>query len=171
MRVLKKVLALIDLFNEKIAKLAAWVSLALVFAITYEVIMRYFFKKPTLWSYDVSYMLNSIAVVMGFAWVYKIKGHINVDVFYNNYPRKVQLLMDVVLVPLLILIPWAFVMHRTLLHVLNSIKLRELAMTGTLLPPIYPFKIWIFIGMLLLYIQVLAEFIRSTTELFGGEPE
>ena len=159
---------MVDKVNEAIARFFSWLMLVLVLTISYEVLIRYIFGKPTLWSYDASYLLNSLAVVMGLAWVYKNKGHINVDILYNRYPRKIKLWMDVILTPFLFLIPWGYILYNMAFHVERSVRLKELATTGTLLPPIYPFKVWIFIGLILLFVQVLVVFLRNVLALIGG---
>lgn len=156
-----KALDILDFICERVSKITMWFFIALMLTMTYEVVMRYVFRSPTMWSYDVTYLLNSIPVVFGLAWVYKVRGHVKVDILYNRYSEKVRNIMDLIVVPLLFLIPWSFVLYRMLLHVINSIAIREIAITGTLMPPIYPFKTWLFIGFLLLFLQVLGEFIRQ----------
>ncbi len=156
-----KALDFLDFICERVSKITMWVFIALMLTMTYEVVMRYIFRSPTMWSYDMTYLLNSISVVFGMAWVYKIKGHVKVDIIYNRYSEKMRNIMDLIFVPLLFLIPWAFILYRMMLHVMNSIAIREVAITGTLMPPIYPFKTWLFVGFLLLFLQVLSEYIRQ----------
>ena len=47
----------IDKFSKKIGNIVCWILMPLIFAMTYEVIMRKFFLAPTIWAYDISRFL------------------------------------------------------------------------------------------------------------------
>lgn len=169
MKAILKYLGVVDRVCEVAGKITMWLFIPLFVLMAYEVIMRYVFISPTLWSYDMTYLLNSIPVVFGMSWVYKIGGHVRVDIVYNRFSPRNQAIMDLVVIPILFLVPWVFVLYRMSFHVLNSIALRELAMTGTWIPPIYPFKTWLFVGFTLLFLQVLAEYIRALIGLVNKQ--
>ena len=48
---------LIDTVSKWSGKTVRWLIFPLVFGSTYEVLARYGFNAPTLWAYDLSYML------------------------------------------------------------------------------------------------------------------
>jgi len=73
MNLLRRFLAAIDKINEVMAKTFAWAMFILVLTMTYEVISRYLFDSPTIWSYDVSYFLGSLTLMLGMAYTLKIK--------------------------------------------------------------------------------------------------
>src|SRR3989338_7131879 len=52
-----KAIKVIDTFSEWSGKAFAWMIVPLVLALTYEVVARYGFDAPTIWAYDVSYMV------------------------------------------------------------------------------------------------------------------
>ena len=47
----------IDKFTDTTGTWIAWLNVPLVAAVSYEVIARYAFNAPTIWSFDVTYML------------------------------------------------------------------------------------------------------------------
>ena len=54
---LRAVLRGIDAFSNWSGRIFSLLIFPLVLGITYEVIVRYAFNAPTIWAYDVSYML------------------------------------------------------------------------------------------------------------------
>lgn len=167
---MKTLLGAVDRFNEKVAKLSAWAMLLLVLTMTYEVVSRYVFGHPTLWSYDVSYMLGSITIIMGMAYTLKIKGHVSIDIFFNKMPRRIQALLYVIFSLTLFFLLWGLMVKVMLPHVMMSFATHERSWIGTWQPIVYPFKAWVTIGTIMLLIQGIAELIRDFYVLVtGGE--
>ena len=54
-----RVLDAISLWSGKIT---AWLIVPLILALTYEVVARYFFDAPTIWAYDVTFMIYGARV-------------------------------------------------------------------------------------------------------------
>ena len=80
--------------NAAIARTASICVPLLVLTLVYEVIARYVFNAPTLWSYDTSYFLNSILVMMGAGYTLSRRGHIAVDVIYTLLPPRGRAAFD-----------------------------------------------------------------------------
>ena len=57
----------IDKFSDTTGTWIAWLNVPLVVAVCYEVIARYAFNAPTIWSFDVTYMLYSAIFMLGAA--------------------------------------------------------------------------------------------------------
>lgn len=169
MNVLKSVLNNIDKFNEIVAKFFAWAMLLLTLTMTYEVISRYGFNKPTIWSYDVSYMLGSMVLIFGMAYTLRIGGHVTIDLIYNRFSRRVQLIMYIIFTIVLFFPLWALMVKVMIPHTLFSWAKQESSWVGTWQPIVYPFKTWVTVGTIMLVLQGTAEFIRDIVELIGGE--
>ena len=83
------IIRLIDPIGIWSGKLVGWLIIPLILGLTYEVIARYVFNAPTVWAFDVSYMLNGSLGMLGAAYTLYKKGHIRTDVFYEGWsPRK-----------------------------------------------------------------------------------
>jgi len=54
---LRLFLKFVDKTSEMAGKLFAWLIVFLVVGLMYEVIARYAFNAPTIWSYDITYMI------------------------------------------------------------------------------------------------------------------
>jgi len=154
--------------NSAIARVASIGVPLLVLTLVYEVIARYVFNAPTLWSYDTSYFLNSILVMMGAGYTLSRRGHIAVDVIYARYPARVKLAFDLAW-SLLILLPMVCALIWVLWpNLVQSWISGERAASGTWLPVLYPFKTWVLAGFVLLLLQALVQTLESLMRLMGA---
>ena len=54
---LVKAITLLEIPSVLVGKLGAWLILPMVGALVYEVVSRYIFNAPTIWAYDITYIL------------------------------------------------------------------------------------------------------------------
>ncbi len=170
MQKMKAILGTIDKVNEILAKSCAWAMFLLVLTMTYEVIARYVFQSPTIWSYDLSYFLSSLAIMMGMAYTLKNKGHVNIDIFYGRLSPRGKAKVNVLFTLLLFFPLWVLMSSAMIEHVQFAWGMRERSWVGSWLPIIYPFKTWVTIGVIMLLLQGTVEFIRDLhITITGGE--
>ena len=67
-RPLTAIVRAIDRFSEWTGIAVAWLMLPLVAAVAYEVVARYAFDAPTVWWFDVTYMLYGTIFMVGAAY-------------------------------------------------------------------------------------------------------
>jgi len=164
-----KLLRAIDLINASLSRFSSIFMVLLVLTLTYEVGMRYLFKSPTLWSYDMSYMLTSLFMVLSLGHVLQRDEHVRVDLLSHYLPPRWAATVEALLY-LVLLFPFLYVLLSPMPgHVLNSWRIGERYTAGTWLPPIYPFKTWVMVGMFLLALQSLAQFLRVLILALRGE--
>ena len=72
---------IIDRFTDVTGYWVAWLNLPLVVVVAWEVIARYFFHAPTVWSFDVTYMLYGTIFMLGAAYALHKGAHIRTDHF------------------------------------------------------------------------------------------
>ncbi len=86
----------IDRFSDVTGKLIALSMLFLVGSITYEVVARYFFRAPTIWVFESSYMVNGAAFMLGCAYALHKGAHVRTDIFWENYSERTKGIVDLV---------------------------------------------------------------------------
>lgn len=150
-------------------KITAWLIFPLVLGLTYEVISRYVFKSPTIWAYDLAYMLYGTLFMLGAAFTLYKKGHIRTDIFYDKWTPKRQGWVDALLYLLFFFPGMVFFLIAGLDEAIHSWSLLEKSEVGAWRPPIYPFKTVIPLTALLLIIQGVSEFFKSLWAAFKGE--
>ncbi len=168
MAALKLVMKVINTINEKIAKAFSFLIFFLIATLTYEVIARYGFNKPTQWSFDATYFISSLILVLGLAYTWQIGGHVSVDLITVTLPRRVNAAIRVVFIAGLFYLCWSNIFRVMIPHLQSSWFLKERSMTG-FMPPIYPFKTWIFVGVALLLLQGIVEFFKELHVLITGD--
>jgi len=60
----------------------------------YEVVMRYFFNKPTMWAFELAILLCGMAWILSVGYVTQQKGHISITILYLMSPPKTQWYLD-----------------------------------------------------------------------------
>lgn len=83
-------LSIIDKISELFGDIAKFVILCLVISMIYEVIARYIFDAPTLWAFDISYMLNGTIFLLGAAYTLQADAHVRIDFLSSKFPVRIQ---------------------------------------------------------------------------------
>jgi TRAP-type mannitol/chloroaromatic compound transport system permease small subunit len=157
----RAVIHVIDTIAEWVGVPVAWLIVPMTVAVTWEVVARHFFRAPTIWAFDVVYMLYGTHFMLGTAWTLKRVGHVRTDMLYQNWSVRRQNLIDAVgyfffFFPAMILLfyfGWQEAYH--------SWQIRETSDASPWRPIIYPFKAVIPLTALLLLLQGIAELLKS----------
>ena len=160
----------IDRLSEWTGKGVSWIVLILTAAMGFEVIARYAFNAPTKWAYDISYMLGGSFFLMGAAYTLRVGGHVRIDVIYNRFSPRIQAIIDLAFTLVFFFPLWGMLLYTLVPYVYHSWEIGERTLESFWRPPIYPFKTVMPVGVLLLLLQGLAEFIRSLTIAVRGKP-
>ncbi len=165
---IKLLIRIINAITAQIARSMSYLIFLLILTLTYEVVARYGFNAPTQWSYDATYFLASLILVLGMAYTWQDKGHVAVDLISSRLPRRVHAGLQVFFILILFFFCWFNIFRVMLPHLQSSWALKERSMTG-FMPPIYPYKTWIFGGVVLLLLQGVVEFIKELRVLLTGD--
>lgn len=138
-------------------KAFAWLIIPMVLALVYEVGARYWFNAPTLWAYDMTYMLYGSHFMLGAAYTLAMQGHIRTDFFYRLWSVRWQGTVDSLLYiffffPALGLWFWAGYDYAAI-----SWERGEVAISSPWKPILYPFKTVMPVTTVLLMLQGIAE--------------
>ena len=149
-------------------RLFCWLVIPLVAGLTYEVIARYVLHAPTIWAYDVAYMLYGSHFMLGAAYTLYRGGHIRTDIFYQNWSVRKRGAVDALLYLFLFFPGIALFFWMGLQEALQSWDIREVSDASPWRPIIYPFKAVIPIALLLLMVQGVSEFLKSAYAALEG---
>ena len=166
---LLKTIRCIDTLGEWSGRVFAWLIIPLVLALTYEVFARYAFNAPTVWAFDISYMLYGSLFMLGAAYTLLKKGHIRTDIFYEKWTPRRQGWVDAVCYLLLFFPGMIFFFLASWDSALHSFSIREASDASPWHPPVYPFKMVVPVSALLLMIQGVSEFLKSLYAARHGE--
>jgi len=149
----------VDTINTWVVEVIQWFCLAMVIIVTLEVVLRYVFNRPTLWSWDVSIQILALLSVAGAGYALLHGAHVRVDVLVSHFSPRVNAIIDLVMM-LLFFFGIGMLMWWFRQEMLESVAMREVY-ESLFAPPLYPIKVAVFIGICLLLLQGLAKFIHD----------
>jgi TRAP-type mannitol/chloroaromatic compound transport system permease small subunit len=157
---LERILGVVDQTSEVSGRTFAWLVIPLILGVTYEVGARYLFNAPTVWAYDLSYMLYAGIFMLGAAYTLRHGAHVRTDFLYNNFSDRRKAQMDAawycVFLPVL-----AFLILSITREAYHSWDIDERSGESPWHPPLYPLKWMMVVALSLLFLQSIAEFIRA----------
>lgn len=166
---IKKFLKITDRISLWSGKIISFAVLTMVILIAYDVILRYLFRAPTVWQYDISYMLGGSIIMLGSGYVHLNRRHVRVDIFYNSFSAKKKLSLDI-LFTLIFFFPLVTgILIMSIEHAIHAYKIREFSEVGFWRPLMWPFRSAIALGLIVLWLQGLANFIRDVYMRIYGE--
>lgn len=154
-------LHVIDSLSEWSGRLAAWLFFLIGIFIVYEVVARYVFLSPTVWSEELSRFLQIWATYLAAAAVLKNRQLIAIDVITRNSSEKIRIGCETL--ALLAIIAFCLVAVWYGLGIaIESIRIGR-ASSSMLAVPSWLSEAAIPVGFALLLVQALAELARTVS--------
>jgi len=149
-------------------KLCAWLIVPMIGALVYEVFARYGFDAPTMWAYDMTFMLYGSHFMLGAAFTLAKGAHIRTDFFYRLWSDRVQAIVDLTIYLVFFFPGFFFFLWASIEFTAKSWEQSELIITSPWLPIVYPFKTVIPVTVALLMIQGLSESLKCIEAIKRG---
>ncbi|WP_449287770.1 TRAP transporter small permease subunit [Marinobacter salarius] len=165
---MQAVLNLIDRITGSTGVIGAWLVAPLILASCYEVIARYAFGAPTIWAFELGYMLTGANFLLGMAYALREHSHIRIEVFYQYFSPRVRAIIDILTYVVIVLPVSLWLTHGLYEYAINAFMSRETSGMSAWNPPIWPFRVSFALGFLALALQALAELIRAVQVLRNG---
>jgi TRAP-type mannitol/chloroaromatic compound transport system permease small subunit len=156
---MNRMLDAIDNFNSTIGKAVSVFSLFTAGAILYEIFMRFVFARPTVWASESTAFACSMMYMLAGALVMREDGHMRIDMVHSKLTPRTRAIVDCLTYPFFVLYMVALLWAGTV-YTFDSIAVGQTT-SSAWDPPIYPSKMIMLLGMLLLLIQGTAQLIRN----------
>jgi TRAP-type mannitol/chloroaromatic compound transport system permease small subunit len=164
-----RLLFLVDEISTWVGKIFAWCIVILTFTTSYDVFMRYLFRAPTEWAFDVSYMLYGTLFMMAGAYALSRNGHVRGDFIYRSWSPRRQAKWDLVLYFLFFFPGMLAFIYAGYGYARLSWLTNEHSSASPFGPPVYHFKALIPIVGVLMVMQGVVEVIRCVQCIRTGE--
>ena len=156
---MRKVVSTLDRVICQVGVVAGVLLVGISVAVTYDVIMRYFLRAPTLWSVEVTGYMLLIAVFLSFAYTESVGGHVKVDIVFERLPPRIQVWVKLATSVLAFLFAIVFTWQTAQLAIKSFILAeRSPSLLSVLLWPIYTFMP---LGCVLFILECLRSLIKS----------
>lgn len=145
--------------------IVSWMILPMVLSLTYEVVARYVFSAPTVWAYDMTFMLYGTFFMLGASYTLRNGGHIRTDMFYGKWKPKTQATVDLIgyivlfypLVCVFIFVGWGYFW--------KAFETSEKFVSSPWMPLTWPFKLVMPVTGVLLALQGLSEILKCVATM------
>lgn len=159
----------IDKANFKVAVVVSYLIIVLMLIVTYEVVMRYVFNRPTQWSLELNGFIFCTLVAFGGAYTMLTAGHVNVDIIYNRFNLRTRSIISLITFTLAFLF-LGMVLWSGWGYASKAMAWGETSGSAWN-PPIWPIKFLVPVGAFLLLTQVIVTYIRFFIQAKTGEKE
>lgn len=147
-------------------RLAALIVLPLVFAMVYEVFSRYGFSRPTLWAFELSYMMMGSIFVLGIAYALAVGAHVNVDFIHNALPKRFIAVIDFAGFAVLTgLAGW--LTYHLALYAMAGYRSGEGSGLSAWNPRVWPYRTMFVIGFALFTLQAFGKALENLLTALG----
>jgi len=156
-----KTVQVIDKFTDRTGVAIAWLNLPLVFVVAWEVIARYFFHAPTIWSFDVTYMLYGTIFMLGAAYALHKGAHIRTDFFYEKWSAQTRGMVDTISYVVFFFPSIIMLLAASGSEAWYAFTIHETSEQTPWRPILWPYKSVVPLTCVLLLIQGISEVIKS----------
>ncbi|MEY3613928.1 MAG: hypothetical protein RJB14_3650 [Pseudomonadota bacterium] len=159
----------IDILSKSIGHAFSWCVLILTASTCFEVFMRYVLNSPTVWAFDMSYMMYGALFMMSGAYAVSRNSHVRGDFIYRKWSNRTQAKVDLTLY-VIFFFPAIFAMVFTgSQYAFESMRILESSVNSPAGVPVWPLKMVIFVAGVTLLIAGAAEVMRCLVCLRTGE--
>jgi TRAP-type mannitol/chloroaromatic compound transport system permease small subunit len=158
----------IDRFSDVTGRLISLSMLVLVFSISYECFARYLFNSPTAWVFDVSYMTNGSAFMLGCAYALLKGAHVRTDMLYEKYTERTKGWVDLVSYLLLFFPTMITLFVISVDDAWYAWQIREVSEQTPWQPVMWPFRASVPLAALLFMVQGVSETLKSWFQVKTG---
>ena len=158
---------MIDRLVTWMGKLFSVVTLLVVFVVVTEIVMRYLFHAPTLWASESMVFGCALVYVMGAAGTAHEGRHGKIELLYGRLSARGRVIADVCSF-LFFALYLGMLFWASIQYALDSLSVGETS-GSPWDPPVYPFKIALAVGILLLLLQGAGKLVKDLRFAIGGE--
>ncbi len=166
--IMKQAIRWIESLTRTLGYAGAVLIVPLVLATCYEVVARYAFGAPTIWAFELGYMLMGVHFLMGGALATALEAHVRIDLLYSRFSAEMRAVIDGVLY-ILLLVCLVFVTLRLYEYTYSAYASGEGSGQSAWNPPIWPFRAMIVLSFAVLCLQIVAEILKCALLIRTGE--
>jgi TRAP-type mannitol/chloroaromatic compound transport system permease small subunit len=164
---MRKYCTIIGKINLFLGKVLQWTIIPISAIVMIEVIARYVFDRPTVWAWDVNVQLLAFMGTLGGGYVLLNDDHVRVDILVANLSKRKRAILDS-FTGMLIIVALGILTWHLIDVAITSVKYLEVHWSY-FAPPVYPLRILMAFGSLMLLLQAIAVFLQNIFKGLGFE--
>lgn len=164
---MESIVRIIERITGSVGFITSLIIIPLIVATCYEVFSRYVFGAPTIWAFEMGYIITGTHFLLGAAIALLRGAHIRIDLIYSRFSEKTKAGVDLFFY-LTLFLPFLVLLCESLFdYGFRSYLGGERSGASAWNPPIWPFRALLTAGFVLLALQVVAEALKCLAILRG----
>jgi TRAP-type mannitol/chloroaromatic compound transport system permease small subunit len=158
----------IDIFSEWCGRIFSWFIVAIILLSVFEVFTRRILGKPTIWTHEILSYLFCGSILLTMAYTLRYKQHVSVDLIYARFTPKTKAILDIITFVI-------FLGFFSIVFLWEGIRFAGTSWAMLERTPsafnfyVFPAKTLLPIGVFLLFVQGLSDFIKNIVFVAKGE--
>jgi TRAP-type mannitol/chloroaromatic compound transport system permease small subunit len=167
--VIARLLFVIDGISKVLAYITMVMVGLLILVMSYEMVVRRILNAPTLWAFDVSYMLSGMIFVMATGFTLLRNEHIRIDFLSTKMPLPAQHAANIAFYVTLF-VPALYILSVAATRdTLDAFMTSRVERVSPWSPVIWPYYLGLTVGLWALLLQSVAEVIRHAIKIIARE--
>lgn len=168
MEKIRKLLIGMDALSEWTGRIFSWFIVAIILLSVFEVFTRRILGKPTIWTHEVLSYLFCASIMLTMAYTLRNKQHVSVDLIYGRRTAKTKAIFDIITFVI-------FLGFFSIVFLWEGIRFAATSWAMLERSPsafnfyVFPAKTLLPVGVFLLFVQGLSDFIKNVVFLAKGE--
>lgn len=164
----KKYIAFVDAFNHRIGRIVMYGIFALMLVLLWSSVSKVFFK-PSLWTLEMAQFFMVAYYMLGGPYAMQLGSDVRMDLFYGSWSRKTKAWVDAFTVFFLIFY-LGVLLYGGFDSLYYAFQYSERSATAWR-PYLWPIKLTMCIGLVLMILQALSELFKDILILAGQQSE
>lgn len=167
---MRKLIGILDWTSRSIAAGVMIIMLLLVAVMIFEVIMRRFLNSPTLWAFDVSYMLNGCIFIGASSYALLNDAHVKVTFLSDTFSIRTRELINAAFYILLFLPVVGFLSYASAREAIEAFVGGTTERVSPWAPRIWPFYAALAIGVCGFWLQGISQALKNLLSIAVDMP-
>ncbi len=151
----------IDMVATYSGRAVSWMIVPMVLSLAFEVVSRYGFNAPTVWAFDMTFMLYGAFFMLGASYTLQRKGHIRTDSLYAGWRPRTQGIVDTICY-LVFFFPFVLTFAFTgWEYFYKAFMTGERFVSSPWMAKVWPFKLVLPLAGAMLALQGVSEMVKS----------
>jgi len=158
----------IDTLSEWCGRLFSWFIVTIILLSVFEVFTRRILGKPTIWTHEILSYLFCAAIMLTMAYTLKYKQHVAVDLIYARFTPRTKAILDIITFIFFLGFFSVVFLWKGIIFAATSWAMWERTPSAFNFY-VFPAKTLLPVGVFLLLIQGLSDFIKNIVFVVKGE--
>ncbi|MFW6139238.1 MAG: TRAP transporter small permease subunit [Spirochaetota bacterium] len=166
-RAIKSYVHSIDKMSRATGRYVMFMVLGMMGILLFEAIMRTVFNRPHIWAVEFAQFVMAAYYTLGGAYSHLIEGHVRMDIFYHRWSPRRKAVMDAITF-LILAFYLVVLLHGAVKGIIYAVEYKQVSYSAWS-PVLYPIKIIMTIGIIMMFLQSISEFFKDLARVRGEE--